>query len=134
MASFFKATNTGVGFITHNDRKTFTIIEGAPGIFEVSGAFQAWVARVGAVELTPTELQAYLNDKITQIMIGMLAKTDWEVIAENDSAPSKKHLMKSQTKVQRAAIWDWHDAKQTEINTAATNAALAAIDLTPPNV
>ena len=50
--AFVSATNTGKGFITHADRNAFTLNGVAPDVYEVSGDYQAWVSRVGGVELT----------------------------------------------------------------------------------
>lgn len=52
MASIFiSATNTGSGFITQSDRLGFTLSCVGPDIYEVSGDYQAWVTRVGGVEV-----------------------------------------------------------------------------------
>ena len=52
MASIFiRATNTGVGFITPADSLGFTIKGVGDDVYEVSGDYQAWVARVGGVEV-----------------------------------------------------------------------------------
>lgn len=50
MSVYIKATNTGEGFITHEDKETFEITNLTGDIWEVSGNYQAWVARVGGVE------------------------------------------------------------------------------------
>ena len=50
---FYRATNTGVGFITHEDRELFEVANVANDLYEVSGNFQAWVARVGAKAVAP---------------------------------------------------------------------------------
>jgi hypothetical protein len=63
MASkFFKATNTGVGFITREDRLRFTISGVVADIYEVSGDFQEWVSRVGGVEVFKAEVDALIAE------------------------------------------------------------------------
>ena len=60
-STFVRATNTGVGFITHEDRIGFTLQGVSDDIYEVSGDYQAWRDRVGGVELSALEATALLN-------------------------------------------------------------------------
>jgi len=58
--SFIRATHTGKGFITHEDRLTFTIAQESSDVWEVSGDYQAWVNRVGGIPLTQPEIDAVM--------------------------------------------------------------------------
>lgn len=59
---YVKATNTGKGFITHADRVRFTLRAVTGDIYEVSGEYQDWVARVGGVEVPPPDLTAVVEE------------------------------------------------------------------------
>lgn len=61
---YFVATNTGKGFITHEDNQ-LSHIAGFPGNVWVTGDINTtWAARVGAVEKTKEEAQALVDAAI----------------------------------------------------------------------
>jgi len=57
--AYYQATNTGVGFITHEDNET-AHVAGFPAEIWVTDN-TAWAARVGAVEKTKEEAQALVD-------------------------------------------------------------------------
>lgn len=70
MASvFIKATNTGEGFITHEDRLAFTLNGVGDDVYEVSGDYQAWVTRVGGIELDYTTQLLTMEKNKMEILV-----------------------------------------------------------------
>jgi hypothetical protein len=59
---YYQATNTGVGFITHEDNET-AHISGYPANIWVTEN-TSWAARVGAVEKTKAEAQTLVDAAI----------------------------------------------------------------------
>jgi hypothetical protein len=59
---YYQATNTGVGFITHEDNET-SHVSGYPAEIWVTEN-TTWATRVGAVEKTKEEAQALVDASI----------------------------------------------------------------------
>ena len=63
MASvFIRAENTGIGFITREDRIRFTISGVLPDIYEVSGEYEDWVTRVSGSQVSQEEVDQLLAE------------------------------------------------------------------------
>ena len=77
---YFRATNTGKGFITLDENKQ-SHIAGHPGdIWATKNT--AWAARVGATEKTLEEAQAIVNDTLEPY------PNDYEIIALRGAMPT----------------------------------------------
>ena len=63
---YVQATNTGKGFITHEDRTLGHISGHADDIYAVSDNHTGWVARVGGVEKTLEEATAIVLSSAQQ--------------------------------------------------------------------
>jgi hypothetical protein len=61
--AYYQATNTGIGFITHEDNET-SHISGYPGDIWVTEN-TTWASRIGAVEKTKEEAQALVDAAIS---------------------------------------------------------------------
>lgn len=62
---YVKATNTGLGFITHIDNETMSFSGKANSIWAVSGddnSIDDWIVRVGGIERTLAEAQQDVAD------------------------------------------------------------------------
>jgi hypothetical protein len=55
---YVQATNTGKGFITHEDRTLGHISGHASDIYAVANEHTTWISRVGGVEKTLAEAEA----------------------------------------------------------------------------
>ena len=60
--AYYQATNTGIGFITHEDNET-SHVAGFPADIWVTEN-TTWATRVGAVEKSKEEAQALVNASI----------------------------------------------------------------------
>ena len=67
---YIKATSTGKGFVTHEDREAFDIGGIGHSLWEVqdNAAGQAWVTRVGGEVLTKEEAEDLIN---------MMSRQNW---------------------------------------------------------
>lgn len=66
MSQYIQATNTGVGFITHDDRDAFTIQGFLDDLWvtDDSDAATAWIARVGGTTMNRDSAQALVDSSI----------------------------------------------------------------------
>ena len=81
------ATNTGKGFITHEEQENIIFLEPVsyPGnVWQVedNSTGQAWITKVNGVSKTKTEAQALVDAAITQ------AQSDWDDLP--DDSPDKQ--------------------------------------------
>lgn len=74
---YYQSTNTGNGFITHDDNERSHISEYPGGIF-VTNSNSIWANRVGAVSKTKEEAQAIVDAAI----LGQLYPVDHENAGE----------------------------------------------------
>lgn len=100
-----RAANTGIGFITHEDRLKFTLNGIGNDVYEVSGDYQEWMNRVGGVFLSQAEINA----------IDALAK----IVALERQVTERRYREAILTESGRA----WLESKNAEI--AALRASIA---------
>ena len=89
MANIYcRATNTGKGFYTHQDRNDF-YLSGPHGDIWVVGnnpAGISWINRVSGTGKTVAEAQAIVDGVIET------TKADWDALPEAEKAPATNHL------------------------------------------
>ena len=78
--AYYTATNTGKGFITHEDNES-AHVAGYPG--DVWGTTNtAWATRVGAVSKTKSQAQTIVTDIIEA------QQATWDALSDEDKAAS----------------------------------------------
>ena len=89
MNIYCTATNTGKGFITSEDKKTFNIRQLSNSVYHIDNHKEAdgasglaWIQRVGATRKTVEEAQAIVDAEIAQ------EKAAYELLSDNE-----KHLV-----------------------------------------
>ena len=75
VVKYYTATNTGKGFITHEDNAT-SHISGFPGGVWVTEN-EAWATRVGAVERTKAEAQALCDAAVNESNAEISGSEGW---------------------------------------------------------
>jgi len=91
MNIYCTATNTGKGFITSEDKKTFNIRQLSNSVYHIDNHKEAdgasglaWIQRVGATRKTVEEAQAIVDAEIAQAQATYeLLSADEKVVAQN---------------------------------------------------
>jgi len=85
MNIYCTATNTGKGFITNEDKKTFNIRQLSNSVYHIDNHKEAdgasglaWIQRVGATRKTVEEAQAIVDAEIAQ------EKAAYELLSDNE--------------------------------------------------
>ena len=87
MADIFNycvATNTGKGFITHDDSRKFWISGNASNVWVVTDTFDSrlWIARNNGVTKTKSEAQTLVTNNVNA------AKSAWDALDDAEKAPA----------------------------------------------
>ena len=85
MADIFNycvATNTGKGFITHDDSRKFWVSGQPANVWVVTDTFDSrlWIARNNGVTKTKSEAQALVTAAVDQ------AQSDWDALSDEAKA------------------------------------------------
>ena len=81
------ATNTGKGFITHDDSRKF-VIQGYPAnVWVCTDCVESrhWVARNNGTSKTKSEAQTLVNTEVTN------AQNAWDALDDAEKAPAVPH-------------------------------------------
>jgi hypothetical protein len=96
---YFRAINTGTGFITHEDQLDMTIEMVLPDIYKVTGNYQSWVERTAATKVLDSEVDISLNNIKIKREISIIEAGQSRAIREAIVANNTQYILDIDNKI-----------------------------------